>query len=194
MKILNAENVSVNTIAFFLHVMLSHFRVYSNPVKSDPEVKVITNREFAGIRALEELVLWLLVSGQDCNQANYSFVPPNAENPTGFWAYNGSGAECIVQVPGVGIAQTDARNKEALMFSNSIIRDLKDDEMPVHAREMLFGAGKYEPTLKPSLFMKRPLKLGGWPQPKESRAVEIPKADSEDDGEDEGSVCSDDDE
>ena len=74
---------SLLTIAFFMHVMLSHFRVYSNPNKGEPKVYMITNKDFAGNRALQETVLWLMVAGQDCNPANYSFVKSNAEFPGG---------------------------------------------------------------------------------------------------------------
>ena len=190
-KKLNAENVSVFTIAFFLHVMLSHCRVYSNPNKGEPKVHAVTNKDFNGNRALQETVLWLTVAGQDCNPANYTFVNSNAEFPGGFWAYNESGAECITQVPGIGISQTDKRNQEALKYSYLILRDLRDEEMPVHARDMLLGSGKYKPNLKPSTFIRKPLKWGAWPQPKNNPESRMSVPDSEEDEYDEDGEDSD---
>jgi len=185
-KKLNAANVSVYSIAFYLHSMLSHFRVYSDPNKGDPAVQVESNRKFHGGRALEEIVLWLLIAGQDCNDSNYTVIAPTSENGVTSMVYNGSSsAECVIQVPGIGISQTDPRNQDALSYCNSILTDLADGALPVHSRELLFSAGKYSPLLKPSTFLKRPLKWGGWPSPKEGISSLITIDDS-DEGESDG--------
>ena len=181
-KILNGANVSVFSIAFFFHVMLSHFRVYSDPKVGDPRVQVESNRDFNAGRALQEIVLWLLIAGQDCNSGNYTFTAANSENANGSMVYNGtSSSECIIQVPGIGISQTDPRNQEALMYCYPILQDLPDDALPVHEREQLFSSGMYSPLLKPSTFLKSPLKWGGWPRPKEGPSSLIEIEDSEQD-------------
>ena len=182
-RILNAANVSVFSIAFYLHVMLSHFRVYGDPKVGEPRVIVESTRDFDGGRALEETVLWLLLAGQDCNASNYTYTVGNTENGKSGAVYNGdSCAECIIQVPGIGISQTDPRNQEALMFCHSILHDLPDGALPVHSRESIFKGGKYSPLLKPSNFLKRPLKWGGWPVPNKrpSPLVSIVNSESED--------------
>ena len=139
-----------------------------------------SNRDFDGGRALQELVLWLLIAGQDCNGGNYTFTAANSENPNGSMVFNGtSSAECIIQVPGIGISQTDPRNQEALMYCYPILQDLPDDALPVHERVSLFSGGNYDPLLKPSTYLKRPLKWGGWPQPKVGPSSLITIEDSE---------------
>ena len=91
--------------------------MYSNPNKGEPKVHTVTYKDFNGNRALQETVLKLMVAGQDCDPANYTFVNSNAAFPGGFfWAYNESVSERITQVPGIGISQTDKRNQEALMY------------------------------------------------------------------------------
>ena len=179
-KALNAANISVYAIAFFLHVLLSQFGLFSDPKHGDPRVQLNTDIHFDGTRALAELVLWLLVAGQDCNEANYTFTAPNFENPVGFYVYNGvSFSECLIQVPGIGISQTDPRNQDALIYCNIILEDLQDGALPVHKRELLFSGGKYEPFLKPETFLKRPLKFGGWPKPKFNQVSAGTYVDSE---------------
>jgi hypothetical protein len=139
-KALNAQNPSVCTIAFYLHVLPSHFRVFSDPKKGDPRVHVNTDIHFVDSRAFSETVLWLLLAGQDCDDANYTFTAPNDANPEGYCVYNGtSRCEFIVQVPGVGISQTDPRNQEALIFFHQILEDLQDGAFSVHKREQLFS-------------------------------------------------------
>ena len=184
-KALNAQKISVFTIAFFLHVLLSHFRVFSDPKKGDPRVQVNMDLHFDGSRALSETVFWLLVAGQDCDDANYTFTAPNDANPEGYCVYNGtSRCEFIVQVPGVGISQTDPRNQEALIFCHQILEDLQDGALPVHKREQLFYCGQYHSSLKPETFIKRPLKFGGWPKPKFNHASSAALGDSEGENED----------
>jgi hypothetical protein len=141
---------------------------------------VNTDIHFDGSRALSETVLWLLVAGQDFDDANYTFTAPNDTNQEGYCVYNGtSRCEFIVQVPGVGISQTDPRNQDALIYCNIILEDLQDGALPVHKRELLFSGGKYEPILKPETFLKRPLKFGGWPKPKFNQVSSGTYVDSE---------------
>jgi hypothetical protein len=160
--------------------------VYSGPKIGEPRVNDKSTRDFDGGRALEETVLWLLLAGQDFNDGNYTYTTANSENGKSAVVYNGdSSAECIIQVPGIGISQTDPRNQEALMFCHSILHDLPDGALPVHSRESIFKGGKYSPLLKPSNFLKRPLKWGGWPSPKEGISSLITIDDS-DEGESDG--------
>jgi len=160
-KELNKRQISVYTLACAVHCIMTHLNVYNKKTVAEKEVNMFSTATFDGARAMQEIVLWLLTLGQNCDEADYS-------RSGSTWVFNGNVQKCVIEVPGIAASQLDPRNQEALRFAHSYVTSLKHGDRAVHDRGLtadgLFGD-------KATYFLRSPLFLGEWPQPYEPDVV-----------------------
>ena len=90
-RYLEERHISVFTVTFTLHCLLSHLQVFSRKGGiAEPEVKMCTSLNFDGKKALKECALWLLTLSQDCNDSHYKEISVGTEK---HYVYNTNGNE-----------------------------------------------------------------------------------------------------
>ena len=126
---LESRGTSVYTIAFALHLMLGGVGLYD--AKNSAEVIIHDTAQFKGSRAIQELVLHLVVAGQDNDRLHY-------KNEGHGWvhALQGGLAQRAVRVPGIDLSQLSRRNQDALRYVYLILKHVKVDEMPVRCKAL----------------------------------------------------------
>ena len=154
-KELNRRQISVFTVACALHCILTHLNIYNRKTVAEKEVNMYSSAIFDGARAMQEIVLWLLTLGQNCDEADYARSGDS-------WVFNGKEQKCVIEVPGIAASQLDPRNQEALRFANSYVASIKEGGgRAVHdhglTAEGLFGH-------KATYFLKSPVWMGEWPK------------------------------
>ena len=159
-RILDERNISVFTVAFMLHCLLSHLQVFSKKGGlAEPEIKMCTTVNFDGKKALKECALWLLTLSQDCNDSHYKEISVGTEK---HYVYcGGKEAESVTLVPGIGMSQLDPRNQEVLCFAHSLLKEQFSNRKLSHTHELTFPGGSF--GKKPNFFLVDPLYLSGWP-------------------------------
>jgi hypothetical protein len=159
-RYLEQRHISVFTVTFMLHCLLSHLQVFSKKGGiAEPEVKMCTSLNFDGKKALKECALWLLTLSQDCQESHYKAIGSGTEK---HYVYcGGNDGTSVILVPGVGMSQLDPRNQEVLCFAHSLLKDQFSNRKLSHAHELTFPGGSY--GRKPTYFLVEPLYLSGWP-------------------------------
>jgi len=154
---LESRGTSAYTIAFSLHLMLGGVGLYV--AKNDAEVIIHDTAQFKGSRAIQELVLHLVVAGQDNDRLHY-------KNEGHGWvhALQGGLAQRAVRVPGIDISQLSRRNQDALRYVYPILKHVKVDEMPMRCKA-LTSKGAFKDKPFPTDFLFAPAFLDGWPMP-----------------------------
>jgi len=154
---LESRGVTIYVLAFALHLMLTGIGLYVD--KKDADVVVYNTALFKGSRAVQELVLLLVVAGQDNDRSHYI-------KEGGVWAYAHQGGlpQRAVWVPGVGISQLSSQNQDALRYVHPILKQVKEDETPVRCKA-LTSKGAFKDKIYPNDFLFAPAFLDGWPTP-----------------------------
>ena len=159
-RYLEERHISVFTVTFTLHCLLSHLQVFSRKGGiAEPEVKMCTSLNFDGKKALKECALWLLTLSQDCQESHYKEIGAGTEK---HYVYcGGNEGTSVTLVPGIGMSQLDPRNQEVLCFAHSLLKDQFSNRKLSHAHELTFPGGSF--GRKPTYFLVEPLYLSGWP-------------------------------
>ena len=129
--------------------------------KQDANVIIHDTSLFKGSRAVQKLVLLLLVAGQDSDQSHYK-----KEGQVWAYAHHGGLAQRVVRVPGVCLSQLHNKNQDALRYVHPILKHVKDDERPVRCKA-LTSKGAFKEKVYPTDFLFAPAFLDGWPTPLE---------------------------
>ena len=169
--ILERSGVTVFSIAFIVHILMVNLQVYS--ISPDPVVSLNKNTKNGGRLAFLEIVLSMVMAGQ-CNDATR--YGKNEDHLT--WHFDPRNAECFIRVPGIGLSQLDPRNVSALAFCHPILKDLGEDDMPMH-NPAITAQGKH--GRKAEYFFDKPVYLDGYPSTPCSKVD--PKPDEEGDNE-----------
>ena len=154
---LESKGTSVFAMAFALHLILTGVGLYV--AKQDADVIIHDTTLFKGSLAIQELVLLLLVAGQDNDQSHYK-----KEGLVWAYAHQGGLAQRVVRVPGVCLSQLHNKNQDALRYVHPILKHVKDDERPVRCKA-LTSKGAFKDKVYPTDFLFAPAFLDGWPTP-----------------------------
>ena len=106
-------------------------------------------------------MLHLVVAGQDNDRLHY-------KNEGHGWvhALQGGLAQRVVRVPGIDLSQLSSRNQDALRYVYSILKHVKQDEIPVRCKA-LTSKGAFKDKVYQTDFLFVPAFLDGWPIPEE---------------------------
>ena len=118
--------------------------------KQDADVTIHDTSLFKGSIAIQELVLLLLVAGQDSDQSHYK-----KEGQVWAYAHHGGLAQRVVRVPGVCLSQLHNKNQDALRYVHPILKHVKDDERPVRCKA-LTSKGAFKEKVYPTDFLFAP--------------------------------------
>ena len=160
---LESKGTSVFAMAFALHLILTGVGLYVP--KQDADVIIHDTSLFKGSIAIQELVLLLVVAGQDNDQSHYK-----KEGLDWAYAHHGGLAQRVVRVPGVCLSQLHNKNQDALRYVHPILKHVKDDERPVRCKA-LTSNGAFKEKVYPSDFLFAPAFLDGWPTPLEEEGT-----------------------
>ena len=154
---LESKGLTIYGLAFGLHVMLAGVGLYV--AKHDADVILHNTAQFKGSRAIQEIVLLLLIAGQDNDRSHYT-------KQANGWvhAIEGGLAHRVSRVPGVDISQLNSKNQDALRYVNPILIHVREDERPVRCKA-LTSKGAFKDKPFPTDFLFAPAFLDGWPTP-----------------------------
>ena len=125
-KLLEENDVGIDTLVGVMHMMMSWANVFS----SDPKPKVSHSTNEAK-RAVIEVYLILELLGSCHSDGHYSKKKQGMVE----FEYDGKG-ECRLPIPGIDINQLDKRNQAVLHRISPILDVTSKDELPQYSREV----------------------------------------------------------